>query len=202
MSPAKRIFDILLALALVIVLSPVILIVSGLLLLIEGRPLFYISERMRTPDRPFALVKFRTMRNSSTNGGVTGGDKTNRISPMQRALRRSRLDELPQLWNVLRGDMRFVGPRPPLRIYTEAFPDLYAAVLRSPPGITGLASLVFHKREEDLLAQCQTAEETDEVYRRICVPRKAKLDLIYQKNQSLCYDLALIYRTASGLFLR
>lgn len=196
MTPAKRLFDIMLALVLAVVLAPVFILVVVALLLTEGRPLFYISERMRDPQTPFSLIKFRTMRSSSTDSGVTGGDKMARISKVQRLLRRSRMDELPQLWNVLRGDMSFVGPRPPLRIYTDAFPELYTQVLRSRPGITGLATLVYHAHEERLLAACRTAEETDDVYRRRCVPRKAQLDLIYQRNQSLCLDLYLIRRTA------
>lgn len=202
MTVAKRIFDLAAALFLAVVLFPVILLVAMVLLLTEGRPVLYVSERMRDPETPFALVKFRTMRVDSRNQGVTGGDKSGRISPLQRALRRSRLDELPQLWNVLKGDMSFVGPRPPLRIYTEAFPELYGAVLKSRPGITGLASLVFHSREEAILKDCATAEETDRAYRRRCIPAKARLDMIYQRNQSLCFDLALMFRTVSRLAMR
>ena len=84
----------------------------------------------------------------------------------------------------------------------EAFPALYARVLESRPGVTGLATLRFHKREEVLLADCATAEETDRVYRRRCVPVKARLDLIYQKNASACFDLVLIWETARGIFRR
>ena len=101
-----------------------------------------------------------------------------------RFLRRSRLDEVPQLWNVLKGDMSFVGPRPPLRLYVERFPELYAKVLQSRPGVTGLATLVFHRHEEKLLAACRSAAETDAVYARRCVPRKARIDLIYQNMLS------------------
>ena len=154
------------------------------------------------PDQSFRLVKFRTMRPDPTTGGVTGGDKSARISRVQRFLRRSRLDELPQLWNVLRGDMSFVGPRPPLRVYVEAFPDLYAEVLRSRPGVTGLASLTFHAHEEAILARAASAAETDALYRRRCVPRKARLDLIYQRKASLCFDLALLWRTLRRVFGR
>lgn len=202
MTPQKRLLDIILAVLLLTPAIPVLLVLIGILLVIEGRPLFYVSERMRTPTQGFALIKLRTMRVGASDGGVTGGNKSNAIPPVFRALRKSRLDELPQLWNVLRGDMSFVGPRPPLRTYVNDFPALYTAVLRNRPGITGLASLRFHAHEEQLLAACATPAQTDHVYRTRCVPRKAVLDLIYQRNQSLCFDLVLIWETARKPFHR
>ncbi len=202
MTVSKRIFDIVVSLFVGLIALPVLLVLAVVLVISEGRPLFYISERMRSPTEPFALIKLRTMRVGAGDGGVTGGNKQARMSSMHRLLRRSRLDELPQLWNVLRGDISLVGPRPPLRIYVEAYPDIYTEVLQSRPGITGLASLRFHGHEEMLLAQCGDAEQTDEVYRRRCIPRKAQLDLIYQKHRSVCFDLALLLETATRPFRR
>jgi lipopolysaccharide/colanic/teichoic acid biosynthesis glycosyltransferase len=195
MTPSKRLFDILAALVLGVLLLPVILAVAATVLLRDGRPVFHVSERMRTPTEGFGLVKFRTMAPVAEDRGVSGADKAARITRTGRFLRRTRLDELPQLWNVLRGDISFVGPRPPLREYVQRFPELYARVLRSRPGITGLATLHFHAHEERLLARSRSAAETDAIYARACVPRKARLDLIYQKNRSLCLDLALMVRT-------
>jgi lipopolysaccharide/colanic/teichoic acid biosynthesis glycosyltransferase len=195
MSPAKRLFDIAASLFLAIVLMPVILAVALAIRLLDGAPVFYVSERMRAPGQPFRLVKFRTMKPVATDSGVTGGDKTDRITRTGAVLRRTRLDELPQLWNILMGDMSFVGPRPPLRLYVERFPDLYAQVLQSRPGVTGLASVVFHRHEEALLARCTTLEETDRVYAGTCVPRKARLDLIYRDRRNLCFDVALMFKT-------
>ncbi len=200
MTPGKRISDVVIALCLGLILLPFLLLVMGIMLIREGRPLFYVSERMKTPDQGFGLIKLRTMPVNTADGGVTGGNKSAQLSPLHRALRRSRADELPQLWNVLRGDISLVGPRPPVRRYVEAYPDLYARVLASRPGITGLASLHFHAHEEALLAACETAEETDAVYRRRCIPRKAKLDLIYQQRRNLCLDLKLIGQTAAKPF--
>lgn len=202
MTPQKRALDVVLALLLIVPAVPILLILMGILLLLEGRPLFYISERMQTPTRGFTLIKLRTMRVGAADGGVTGGNKSNGIRPIYKLLRKSRLDEVPQLWNVLRGDMSFVGPRPPMRGYVEDFPEIYSAVLRNRPGITGLASLRFHRHEEQLLAACETPEQTDHVYRTRCVPRKAALDMIYQYHQSLCFDLALIWETAARVFRR
>jgi len=193
----KRTFDIILALLLLGITLPLIAIICAVILRRDGGPVFYIAERMKTPSQPFKLIKFRTMSNVSAdqNSGVTGGDKAGRITPIGRKLRRYRLDELPQLINVLRGDMSFVGPRPPLQQYTDAFPDLYARVLRCRPGVTGLATLHFHRREEQLIAQAKTAHETETIYTTRCIPRKASLDLIYQRHASICFDIAILWQT-------
>lgn len=195
MTPAKRVMDVICALGLSVLLSPLILGVALAILLREGRPVFYLSERMKTPQRAFMLWKFRTMRPDPADRGVSGGDKAARITPLGAWLRKRRLDELPQLLNILRGDMSFVGPRPPLRRYVEMFPDLYAEVLKARPGITGLATLAYHRTEERLLAPCRTPEETEAVYVRRCVPRKARLDLIYAARRDLCWDWRLMCAT-------
>ncbi len=202
MTPAKRAFDIALALLLMALFALPFALLLLWLLVTEGRPLFYGAERMRAPGQPFRLWKLRTMTVAHADSGVSGGDKALRITPTGRVLRRTRLDELPQFWNILRGDMSFVGPRPPLRQYVERFPDLYAQVLKSRPGITGLASLHIHGYEDRLLLRCTDAAETDAVYCRRCIPRKARLDLIYQRHASLCHDLVLIWQTFLGVLLR
>ncbi len=195
MTPAKRLVDLVLA----VVLMALLAAPFGLLVLWlwarEGRPVFYVAERMRAPGRPFLLWKLRTMSVVPPEAGVSGGNKAARITATGRLLRRSRLDEVPQLWNILKGDMSFVGPRPPLRLYVERFPALYARVLRSRPGVTGLATLTFHRHEEALLAKCRTSAETDTVYARRCVPRKARIDLIYQRRRSIWMDFRLMWLT-------
>lgn len=202
MTFGKRILDLAVALPVTLIAAPILAGLIIALLIREGRPIFYISERMRTPTQGFGLVKLRTMRPAEpgTEGGVTGGDKSERMSDLHRLLRRTRGDELPQLWNVIKGDMSLVGPRPPLRVYVEDYPHIYQEVLQCRPGVTGIASLRFHRREEQLLARCSTAAETDEVYRRRCIPRKATLDLIYRDNQSVCGDILLILQTIARLF--
>jgi lipopolysaccharide/colanic/teichoic acid biosynthesis glycosyltransferase len=202
MTLSKRLFDIVLALFLMGIFAMPFAVVVVILLITQGRPVFYIAERMKAPGKPFQLWKLRTMNIARNDSGVSGGDKTDRITPVGRILRRARLDEIPQFWNVLRGDMSFVGPRPPLRQYVERFPDLYGRVLQSRPGITGLATLHYHAHEERLLASCKDAAETDHVYSTRCIPRKAALDLIYQKHQSLCLDLKLIAITGGRVMLR
>lgn len=193
----KRLFDIVLAAFGLLITAPITLVIAGLILWRDGGPVFYVAERMKTPDQPFALIKFRTMSNvpDDQNAGVTGGDKASRITPIGRVLRRYRLDELPQFINVIKGDMSLVGPRPPLRQYTDAFPELYSQVLRSRPGITGLATLHYHRHEERLIASAKTPEETEHIYATRCVPRKATLDLIYQRQATVCFDVVILWRT-------
>ena len=198
----KRIFDLFFASLLVVILSPVLLGLLVWLYFREGRPIFYVAERMKGPDEPFNLWKLRTMTVVDEDSGVSGGDKQARITETGAWLRRRRLDEFPQLWNILKGDLSFVGPRPPLREYVERYPDIYAEVLKSRPGVTGLATIVFHKHEDMLLSRCTTSEETDDIYARICVPRKARLDLIYQRNQNVCFDFDLVFQTIGNLFRR
>jgi lipopolysaccharide/colanic/teichoic acid biosynthesis glycosyltransferase len=195
MTFSKRFFDLLVALLLGLILLPIVAGVALLILLLDGRPVLYLSERMKSPTQGFTLVKFRTMKTVATDSGVSGGDKSARITRTGAFLRRTRLDEVPQLWNVLKGDISFVGPRPPLRQYVEAAPALYARVLRSRPGVTGLASIYFHEHEEWLLARSKSNAETDAIYRRACIPRKARLDLIYQQRRSLCMDAMLMLKT-------
>lgn len=193
--PSKRIFDIAFSLVLLIPLGIVMTLVALLLLLIQGRPIFYAARRMRSPNSSFTQLKFRTMVDQEDDSGATGGHKHWRITPFGHFLRRSRIDELPQLFNILKGDMSFVGPRPPLREYVERFPDVYARVLKNRPGVTGLATLIYHRHEDKLLAACTSAEETEKAYYRRCLPAKLKIDLIYQRHRSLAMDLWILWHT-------
>lgn len=190
-----HVLDFLYAFGLTILLSPLLIYVAVVVYRNDGWPIIYRSERMKSPNKAFKLWKFRTMRNSATDSGVTGPSKSDRITPTGAWLRRKRLDELPQLWNILRGDMGFVGPRAPLRRYVEQYPEIYAEVLKERPGITGLASMAYHKTEERLLSKTTSAEETEAVYCRRCIPRKARLDLIYAKRRNPCTDQRLMWAT-------
>lgn len=155
MTPLKRISDILFAIALAIILLPALVVTGLAILLLDGRPIFYISDRARAPGQTFRLVKFRTMRADASDTGASGGHKASRITRTGKLLRRTRLDEVPQLWNIFKGDMSFVGPRPPLPMYVEKFPEVYGEVLKSRPGVIGMASIYFHAHEEVLLAKCR-----------------------------------------------
>ncbi|MEL6585688.1 MAG: sugar transferase, partial [Pseudomonadota bacterium] len=200
MTLGKRIFDILFSLYLMAFLAPVIVVVTWKVWRQQGRPILYGSERMKSPTERFTLWKFRTMEADPEDEGVTGGNKSQRITPLGAKLRRLRLDELPQLWNILRGDVSFVGPRPPLHRYVEMFPDLYGEVLKSRPGVTGLASLIYAPHEERILSACHTHDETEATYVSTCVPRKAQLDLLYQRNRTFWMDIKLISWTTAKFF--
>ncbi|MEM7470453.1 MAG: sugar transferase [Pseudomonadota bacterium] len=192
----KRIFDLVCATALGLLISPWIVWIAYKVWRQGDGSILYRAERMRGVDLAFTLYKFRTMRGGDdAEIGVTGGDKADRITEFGAKLRRRHLDELPQLWNVIRGDISFVGPRPPLREFVERFPDIYSQVLKDKPGVTGLATLIYNDREEAVLARCKTPAETDAVYCQRCIPSKTRLDMIYQRNAGFALDLWIIGAT-------
>ncbi|AXC48457.1 sugar transferase [Paracoccus suum] len=192
---AKRLFDIVFALLLLIPLSVLMLAVAVLLAIRQGRPILYAAPRMKSPTEEFTQWKFRTMACDSADSGASGAHKNWRITRIGRVLRRTRIDELPQLFNILRGDMSFVGPRPPLREYVDRFPLCYARTLQSRPGVTGLATLIYHRYEDRIMAACETAEATEAAYYRRCLPMKFRIDTLYQQRHSLRLDLWIIWQT-------
>ncbi len=195
MPRTKRMFDVTLALVLLVPLSVVMAVVALILLIMQGKPIFYAAPRMKSVDKTFMHLKFRTMLCQDDDSGVTGGHKSWRITPLGRFLRRTRIDELPQLFNILKGDMSFVGPRPTIREYVERFPTVYGQVLQSRPGVTGLATLIYHRHEDRILSRCRSAEATEAAYVRRCLPSKLKIDLIYQRNRSFKMDMWIMWRT-------
>lgn len=195
MTPSKRLFDLIFATLMLPFLLPVIIATAIAALILQGRPIFYVSERMKSVDQGFDLYKFRTMSEDPNDSGASGGHKSARVTSLGKILRRYRLDELPQLWNVIKGDMSYVGPRPPLRKYVELRPDLYGPVLECRPGVTGLASVVYNKEETRLLKTSRSSVENEDIYQSRCVPRKARIDLIYKAHRSVCVDIRIIVAT-------
>lgn len=195
MPRSKRVFDVVFAVMLLIPVFLLMVMVAGVLLVVQGRPIIYSARRMSGLNQSFTLWKFRTMSLEDSDYGVTGAHKNARITPFGHFLRRTRIDELPQLFNILRGDMSFVGPRPPNREHVEQFPTVYAQVLKSRPGVTGMATLIYHRHEGRILSTCTSPEATETVYRRRCLPAKLRLDLIYQRHRSLGMDLWIMWQT-------
>ena len=195
MTRSKRWLDIGVALLLLVPLSLVMGVVALLILIAQGRPILYPAARMRGPDQPFTQWKFRSMICDTADSGASGAHKNWRITRLGRFLRQTRLDELPQLFNILRGDMSFVGPRPPLREYVERFPVAYALVLQAKPGVTGLATLIYHRHEDRIMAACTTADATDTAYYQRCLPAKLRIEMIYLRRRTLLLDLWIMWQT-------
>ncbi len=191
----KRVFDVVVSLAMLPVLLPLIALISLAQLVLEGRPVFYRAERMKDRRHGFTMLKFRTMTHIEDDAGVSGGHKADRVTRFGRFLRRTRFDEFPQIFNVLAGDMSLVGPRPQSREFVERFHDLYDDILRVPPGITGLDSVTIYRYEGRLLSRTADPVETDAVYTRRCLPRRHRLNMIYLARRSSALDLWIMWRT-------
>ncbi|MGH9517895.1 MAG: sugar transferase [Terriglobales bacterium] len=193
----KRALDAAVSAMMLIVISPLLLIVCGVVKLTSNGPVFYRQERVGEAGRPFKIVKFRSMVVDADRRGpglTSAGDP--RVTRCGAILRRLKIDELPQLWNVLIGDMSLVGPRPELPVYVADYDSRQRAVLVVRPGITDTASIAF-RWEEELLAQRSNPEQ---FYREYILPRKVALNLEYVANISLEYDFLLILRTVRCLF--
>jgi lipopolysaccharide/colanic/teichoic acid biosynthesis glycosyltransferase len=186
-----RILEIAIATVGLIVLSPLFLILACAIMLFDRRPVLYCAKRVGVRRKEFGLLKFRTMSPGSDKHGtgLTTRDDL-RITRIGVLLRRFKLDELPQLLNVLRGDMSFVGPRPEDPRYVAVYSEEHLDILNHRPGITSPASLQY-KDEAALLP----AEETDRVYVEDILPRKLDLDLQYLQQRTVLSDLKLIFRT-------
>jgi lipopolysaccharide/colanic/teichoic acid biosynthesis glycosyltransferase len=187
----KRAFDVISAGMALVVLSPVLLGVALAIRLRDGSPVLFRQRRVGRHGELFVLLKFRTMRpDAAPGGGLTIGDDP-RVTPLGRFLRRHKVDELPQLVNVLKGDMSVVGPRPELEEFVAAYPDDYREILRLRPGLTDLASIKY-RDEAALLAGSADPRRT---YLEDVLPDKIRLAKEYLRTRSLALDLRVIART-------
>jgi len=186
----KRLFDILASAMGLLLLSPLLLGVAVWVRLDSPGPALFRQTRVGRHGAPFTIHKFRTMRVEAGAAITVGADP--RITRSGRLLRQAKLDELPQLWDVLRGAMSFVGPRPELPRYVELYPaEIRERVLSVRPGITDPASLAF-SHEAELLA---AAADPEREYREVILPAKLRLSAGYAASASLATDLRLILRT-------
>jgi lipopolysaccharide/colanic/teichoic acid biosynthesis glycosyltransferase len=193
----KRLFDILLSFVGLIILFPFFVLISVWILLDSRGGIFYRQTRVGKNNIDFRLWKFRSMRpDSDKKGLLTVGGRDPRITRSGYFLRKYKLDELPQLINVLTGDMSFVGPRPEVRKYVDLYNEEQRKVLNVRPGITDIASLEYFE-ENELLARSNEPERTyiDEI-----MPAKLKLNLQYISKANLGTDLGMIFKTIGRIF--
>lgn len=193
----KRIFDVFFSFVGIVVLFPVFLLIYLIILVTsKGNPIF-IQERAGKDGKIFHIWKFRTMVDQASSKGrlMTVGDDP-RITKVGKVLRKLKIDEIPQLINVLKGDMSFVGPRPLVPYHISLYTEAQKQILCVKPGITDLASISFRK-ESELLAN---SSDPDKTYLEEIIPRKVELNMVYIRNISLWNDLRLIFRTVFSLF--
>lgn len=189
---AKRNFDLLLSLIGLCAALPFFFLASLLIKLDDGGPIFYRQERVGRHGKLFRILKFRTMGVDADKIGpsiTAAGDR--RITRIGRWLRKTKLDELPQLWNVFWGEMSFVGPRPELPKYVALYTPEQRKVLELTPGITDEASVAFRDEE----ARLGAATDPHVYYLEYCMPQKIAFNLAYAKRATLFRDLGVILRT-------
>lgn len=195
---AKRFLDVVLALILTVLLSPVMLILAICIKLDSKGPVFYRQERITQYGRAYRIFKFRTMVADADKKGplvTRGGDS--RITRMGRKLRSCRLDEIPQLFNVLKGEMSFVGTRPEVQKYVDSYTPEMMATLLLPAGITSRTSIAYKDEEAEIdRYKKETGKETEEIYIHYILPEKMKYNLEYIRSFSVLGDLKIMIDTA------
>jgi lipopolysaccharide/colanic/teichoic acid biosynthesis glycosyltransferase len=180
-----------------VILSPLLIAIAVAIKLQDGGPVFYSQSRVGRNFKPFRLHKFRSMVPDADRTGVLlTAPEDRRVTPLGRFLRRYKLDELPQIINVVKGDMQLVGARPEVDRYVRMFRDEYAAILRDRPGITDPASVAF--RNED---QLFGGEDVEREYVERILPAKVKISLDYARRRSIGSDLVVIFDTLFGPML-
>ena len=188
----KRAYDFFFSTLGLLVLSPLFLLLALVIKVSDGGPVFYRQQRVGLGGRLFQIWKFRSMVANADRLGISvTRDGDPRITRVGRFLRKTKLDELPQLWNVFVGEMSLVGPRPEVPKYVASYSETQRAILRFKPGITDLATLKF-RNEEELLNE---AEDTETFYLDYCVSRKIELNLEYARRANVWSDTVIILQT-------
>lgn len=188
----KRVFDIFSSASLLITLLPIAIIIAIIIYIEDQESVFFKQKRIGLNQKPFILYKFRSMTTTkiSSNGSFDAGDQS-RVTRIGKVLRKTKLDELPQLINVLIGNMSLVGPRPEVKKWVDIYPQQWAFVLTVKPGITDNASILF-RNEEEILARSVNPEMH---YREIILPEKLNMYCEYIHNHSLKGDILIILKT-------
>jgi len=193
-----RFFDNLFSFTGLLILAPFFIIIALFVACTSRGAIFYTQKRVGKNNKDFTLYKFRTMNlHADRTGLLTVGENDARITGVGRFLRKYKLDELPQLWNVLKGEMSLVGPRPEVRKFVDLYNDEQRRVLEVRPGITDYASIKY-VNESQLLVQTNDPEKQ---YIEEIMPRKLKLNLWYIENRSLKAYFKILLLTAKAIFL-
>lgn len=187
---AKRLFDIFASIIGLIILLPVLIIIALVIRINMKKPVFYCQERIGKNGQPFIIYKFRTMVLDHQGDTITlSGEK--RITSLGSKLRRYKLDELPELWNILKGDMSFVGPRPDVSEYVNQLTDQEKIIIKIRPGLTSTASLKYYNEEEIVASQ----PDPQRYYKEIIWPDKVRMNIDYCKTRTFFGDLRIILKT-------
>jgi lipopolysaccharide/colanic/teichoic acid biosynthesis glycosyltransferase len=200
----KRTFDVLLSGIAILILSPLLIpVIIGLKLTGEGY-ILYKQERIGYKNRQFLILKFATMLKDSANmtGGIMTTEKDPRITPMGSFLRKSKINELPQLFNIFFGHMSIVGPRPVMKVSFEAYPDhIQKVIYNVKPGLTGIGSIIFRDEESLITDVKNNGGDVWKFYKGKIYPFKGELEIWYQSNNSFFLDFQLILMTAWVIFV-
>lgn len=194
-----RFFDVLFSLIGLIVLLPLFIIIGIAIKIDSQGPILFQQQRVGKNSKRFTLLKFRSMYiNSDKKGLITIGNNDNRVTRVGRFIRKYKLDELPQLINVLNGTMSFVGPRPEVNKYVALYNDYQRRVLSVKPGITDFASIYFRNENEIL----EGKSNPEEYYIKFLIPQKIRLNLLYINNYNVKTYFYIIYKTIKSVFFR
>lgn len=195
----KRIFDICMSLILLIILSPIILVLSIWIKLDSEGPVFYRQERITKYGKKFKIFKFRTMIQDADKKGslITIGEDP-RITKIGSKIRKCRIDEIPQLLNILKGDMSFVGTRPEVAKYVEKYTDEMKATLLMPAGVTSRASIEYKNEDEIISKYLSKGEKVDDVYIKRVLPEKMKWNLQYIEKFNILQDIKVCFYTVKS----
>ena len=191
----KRTIDILLSVSAIFLLFPFFLLVSFLIVIDSGFPIFFLQKRIGRGAKEFNIIKFRTMKTNNENITITVSDDS-RITRIGKYLRKTKIDELPEILNVLFGQMSFVGPRPDVKGYADKLKGANRKILALRPGITGPASLKYYNEEYILSQKSNPKKYNDEVI----FPDKVKINMDYFHNRSFFLDLKIIFATIFRVF--
>lgn len=192
----KRLLDVMVSLIMLIIFSPIMIILAIIIKLDSKGPIFYRQERITQYGKKFKILKFRTMvQNADKKGSLITKENDNRITKIGNKIRKCRLDEFPQLINIIKGEMSFVGTRPEVKKYVDMYTDEMKATLLMPAGVTSRASIEFKDEDEIISKELKKGRDIDKVYTQTVLPKKMKWNLEYMKAFNVWEDIKICIKT-------